>query len=249
MWQLLLLGAAVVLVGCAFRIDGRSAKRLFPSRPVSLRTPVGTASWMFFLFGNTTSLLTVFMPLFLYVLHGVSLLGAGYINALLSLSWTVLALGSAGLHSRQVRYAIVLGPLVMVGGGIGLCTSMVDGPLWLIGLFMVLTGAGIGLCFSHIGSLTMAAAPAGESAVTAASIPMIQLLGFAFGAALAGLVANSAGLAHSAAPETAAPAATWVYQLGIVPPAAMAVLSGRLLWLHRQRQGGSLNGSEAGQAV
>lgn len=248
-WQLLLLGGAVILVGCAFRVDGRSAKRLFPSRPMSLRTSVGAASWMFFLFGNTTSLLTVFMPLFLYVLHGVSLLGAGYINALLSLSWTLLALCSAGLHTRQVRYAIVLGPLLMVVGVIGLRTSMVAGPLSIIGLFMALTGAGIGLCFAHIGSLTMAAAQVGESAVTAASIPMIQSLGLAFGAALAGLVANTAGLALGATPETVAPAATWVYQLGIVPPAAMAALSGRLLWLYRQRHAGGLGGPKAEQAI
>jgi len=245
-WQLLLLAGAVVLVGCSFRLDGQAGQRLFPSQPVSLGNPVGTAFWMFFLFGTTTSLMTVFMPLFLSVLHGVSLLVAGYINALLSMSWTMLALGSAGLRERQVRYAIVFGPMLMVSGAVGLRVSVVEGPLPVLGIFVALTGAGIGLCFAHIGSWTMAAARPGESAVTAASIPMIQSLGIAFGAALAGMVANTAGLALGLFPATVVSAATWVYQLSIAPPLAMAILSGRLLWLHRQRRSGDRSSPIAG---
>jgi predicted MFS family arabinose efflux permease len=235
-WRLLLLASAVVLVGCSFRLDGQAAKRLFPTQPMSLRTPVGTAYWMFFLFGNTTSLVTVFMPLFLYVLHGISPLGAGYVSALLSISWTVLALCSAGLRDRQVRQAIVLGPLLMLCGVVGLRTYMTDGPILILSLFVALTGAGIGLCFAHISSWTMAAARAGEGTLTAASIPTVQSLGIAFGAAVGGMVANTAGLAQGVSPVTVTSAATWVLQLGIVPPAAMVVLSGRLLWLHRERK-------------
>jgi MFS family permease len=245
-WRLLLLASAVVLVGCSFRLDGQAAKRLFPTQPMSLRTPVGTAYWMFFLFGNTTSLVTVFMPLFLYVLHGISPLGAGYVSALLSISWTVLALCSAGLRDRQVRQAIVLGPLLMFCGVVGLRTYMTDGPILILSLFVALTGAGIGLCFAHISSWTMAAARAGEGTLTAASIPTIQSLGIAFGAAVGGLVANTAGLAQGVSPATVTSAATWVLQLGIVPPAAMFVLSGRLLWLHRERKPRNHDNSAAG---
>jgi predicted MFS family arabinose efflux permease len=236
LWRLLLLAGAVVLVGCSFRLDGRAAKRLFPSQPLSLRTPVGTAYWMFFLFGNTTSLITVFLPLFLHVLHGMSLLGAGYVNALLSMSWTVLALCSAGLRDRQVRQVVVLGPLLMLCGVVSLRTYVTDGPILVLSLFVALTGAGIGLCFAHISSWTMAAARAGEGALTAASIPTVQSLGIAFGAAVGGLVANTAGLAQGVSTATVASAAAWVLLLGIAPPAVMLVLSGRLLWLHRGRK-------------
>jgi MFS family permease len=236
LWRVLLLAGAVVLVGCSFRLDSREAKRLFPSQPLSLRTPVGTAYWMFFLFGNTTSLITVFLPLFLHVLHGMSLLGAGYVNALLSLSWTVLALCSAGLRDRRVRQAVVLGPLLMLCGVVGLRTYVTDGPILILALFVALTGAGIGLCFAHISSWTMAAARAGEGTLTAASIPTIQSLGIAFGAAVGGLVANTAGLAQGVSTAAVASAATWVLLLGIIPPTAMAVLSGRLLWFHRGRK-------------
>jgi predicted MFS family arabinose efflux permease len=244
--RLALVGSAVILIGFAFRLDTRAADRLFPSQPLSLRTPVGTASWMFFLFGTTTSLVTVFMPLVLHVLYGVSLLGAGYVNALLSLSWTVLALCSASLHRGQVRRAVVFGPLLILAGVLGLRACMVDGPLAILGVCVLIIGAGIGVCFAHISSWTMAAARAGEEALTASAIPTIQSLGIAFGAAVAGLVANAAGLALGVSPATVASAAVWVYLLSVVPPAAMAVLAGRLVWLHCQRNPSPLGGPLAG---
>jgi MFS family permease len=244
--RLALVGSAVVLIGLAFRLDTHAANRLFPSQPLSLKTSVGTASWLFFLFGNTTSLVTIFMPLILHVLYGISLLGAGYVNALLSLSWTALALCSAGLHDRQVRRAIVFGPLLILAGVLGLRACVVDGPLAILSICVAMIGAGIGLCFAHISSWTMAAARRGEENLAAASIPTIQSLGIAFGAAVAGLVANAAGLAVGVSPAAVASAATWVYLLGIVPPTAMVILSGRLLWLHQQRNLRALDGPAAG---
>jgi MFS family permease len=245
-WRLALMSSAVVLVGYAFHLDGRATTRLFPLRPLSLRTLGGTTSWIFFLFGITTSVVTVFMPLVLHVLHGVSLLSAGYINALLSLTWTALALCSASLHDRQIRQAVWLGPLLMLVGVVGLKVCVVDGPLLMLGVFVALIGAGIGLCYAHISSWTMAAAPPGEGALAASSIPTIQSLGIAFGAATAGLVANTAGLVMGIAPETVASAAGWVYQLGVLPSAVMMVLAARLLWLQRAYRSSYPGVSEAG---
>jgi MFS family permease len=245
-WRLALLGSAAVLVWCAFHLDGDATNRLFPSRPLSLKTRVGTASWLFFLFGTTTSMVTVFMPLVLHALHGVSLLSAGYINALLSLTWTILALCSAGLRDHQVRRVIWLGPLLMLCGAIGLKVCVVDGPLSLLGLCVALIGAGIGLCFAHMSSWTMAAARLGEEAQTASSIPTIQSLGIAIGAAAAGLVANAAGLAMGIVPETVASAASWVYQLSVIPPAVMTIFAARFLWLHQQHSPGNHNAPGAG---
>src|SRR5262245_4996544 len=114
--RLVLIGSAAVLVGWAFYRDARATNHLFPSQPLSLSTSVGTASWIFLLFGITTSQATVFLPLIMHVLYGVSLLEAGYITALLSIAWTITALYSANLLERGVRVVIVLGPLGIVGG-------------------------------------------------------------------------------------------------------------------------------------
>ena len=237
--RLVLIGGAAVLVGWAFYRDARAGNRLFPSQPLSLNTSVGTASWIFLLFGITTSQATVFLPLIVHVLYGVSLLKAGYITALLSIAWTITALYSANLLERGVRVVIVLGPLVIVGGGVGLAAAITHGPLPLLGLFVALIGAGIGVCFAHISSWSIAAARPDESILTASSIPTIQSLGIAFGAAIAGLVANTAGLATDISLTTVTAAATWVYRLGLIAPAVLTVLAWRLVRLHQRMQRGT----------
>jgi MFS family permease len=237
--RLVLIGSAAILVGWAFYRDARAANRLLPSQPLSLHTSVGITSWIFLLFGITTSQATVFLPLIIHVLYGVSLLEAGYITALLSMAWTITALYSASLLDRWVRVAVVLGPLVMISGGVGLAVSIAHGPLPILGLCVSLIGAGIGLCFAHISSWRIAAARSGESILTASSIPTIQSLGIAFGAAIAGLVANTAGLVTDLALATVTAAAAWVYQLGIIAPAVLALLAWRLVWLHQRMPRGT----------
>jgi MFS family permease len=181
----------------------------------------------------------VFLPLIVHVLYGVSLLAAGYITALLSLAWTITALYSAGFLERWVRVVIVLGPLVMVGGGVGLAASIAHGPLSLLSVGVALMGAGIGVCFAHISSWSITAARPGESILTASSIPTLQSLGIAFGAAIAGLVANTAGLATDVSRATVIMAATWVYRLGLIAPLLLAVLAWRLVWLHQRMPRGT----------
>ena len=219
-----LVAAAVGLIAQTFRRDTSAASRLFPSRPLSLTTPVGTASWIFLLFGVTTSYSTVFLPLVVQVLYSVSPLWAGYITASLSVSWTITSLGSAGLQDRQVRFAVLSGPLLMTCGAVGLGLWVVHGSLMLLGVCVSLLGAGIGACFAHISSRAIAAAHPGESSLAASAIPTLQSLGIAFGAATAGLVANTAGLAEGVSSATVASAATWVYGLGVVAPISLTGL-------------------------
>jgi MFS family permease len=192
---------------------------------------VGTAIWIFFLFGIISSQMSVFLPLVVQVLHGVSPLGAGYVAALRSLAWTAAALCSAGLQDRRVQIAIGLGPLVITAGAVGQALVIVHGPLLPLGVYIALTGIGTGVCFAHLSSWTIAMARAGEEDLTASCIPTAQSLGLAFGAATAGVVANVAGLATGVAPTVLATVATWVYGLSIVAPAALTILALRLLWL------------------
>ena len=231
----LLLGACA-LAGLTFHFDTRAADRLFPSRPLSLMTAVGVASWMFVMFGMTTGQVTVFMPLVAQTLYGMSPLGAGYFTAVLSFSWTILALCSAGWTSRRARLAVLLGPPVIAIGVIGLGLSVVAGSLPRLGVLLSLVGAGIGVCFAHISSWAIAAGRVGEEGLTASSIPMLQSLGIAFGVSIAGLAANMAGLASGVSTATVAAAAAWVYTLSMLAPVLLTVLALRLARLHRQAQ-------------
>jgi MFS family permease len=224
-----LISSAIVFVGSTFSLDARTGTRLFPAQPWSLLTPVGIAYWIFFLFGLTTSQVTVYLPLMVQVLYDLSPLAAGYFAAALSAAWTVLSLYTAGFQNRQVRRAIIAGPLLFTSGVLGQAVLMVSGPLSLLGVCVCLSGAGIGTCFAHISSRTIASARPGESALTASAIPTMQLIGIAFGAAVAGLVANAAGLSQGVSFSTVEAAATWVYRVSLVSPIVIMVLSWRLV--------------------
>jgi hypothetical protein len=113
---------------------------------------------------------------------------------------------------------------------VGQAAVVLDGPLFLLGGFGALSGIGYGLCYAHLISWTMAAARPGEEDRTGSWIPMGSQLGTAFGAAIAGVVANTAGLAAGMSPSTVAAAATWVYGLSVVAPVTIAVLTLRVLW-------------------
>lgn len=231
--RLMLVGGACVLVGLTFHLDTRSTNRLFPAHPLSLTTRAGTAAWMIVLFGMTAIQVTVFMPLTVQTLYGVSPLEAGYFTSVFSLSWTTMALCSAGLRDRRAYVALLLGPLAVLCGVWGLGVSVGGDDVLRLGIFLALTGAGIGACFAHLGSWTIAAARPGEGALTAAALPTLQSLGFAFGAAIAGLVANTTGLASGVSRARVALAATWLYGLSIVGPVLILILMLRFLWLHR----------------
>jgi MFS family permease len=232
--RLALIAAGGIMLGLTFRVDAQALARLFPSQPLSLHHPVGTAYWIFFLLDVTSSQVTVFIPLVVQVLHGVSPLGAGYVAALRSLAWTLAALGSAGLRDRWVRLVMWVGPLFITCSIAGQAAVVVNGSLlWLV-VFIALHGIGIGLCFAHLSSWAIAAARQGEEHLTASSIATVRSLGQAFGAATAGLVANAAGLAQGISVATVASAATWVYGLGTLVPVVLTVLALHLLWLQRQ---------------
>jgi len=74
----------------------------------------------------------------------------------------------------------------------------------------------------------MSGAQAGDETVAASSVPTMQQIGFALGAALAGLAANVSGLAHEAAGAGMAQAAVWVPASFVVPAVLACLASLRL---------------------
>lgn len=227
-----LICLAGLLVGMTFHLDSRAINQLLPSQPLSFNNRVGVAYWMLFLLGIMTSQFGVFMPLVVQVLHGVSPLGAGYFAALRSIAWTAAALCTAGLSAQGVRRALLVGPVVITAGSLGQALLVVHGPLFWLAAFVVLNGLGIGICFAHLNTWAIAGARAGETELTAASIPTIRALGFAFGAASAGVIANVVGLGNELPPAVVARVAYWVYGLCLIVPIAVVLLA---IWLLRMQ--------------
>ena len=96
----------------------------------------------------------------------------------------------------------------------GLAWTMPQGPL------VALLGAGFGMCWACVMRRVVESVPESERA--ASSLPTIQLLGYALGAALSGIVANLSGLAADVSRGAVELAAFWEFA-AFVPLAALGV--------------------------
>jgi hypothetical protein len=96
---------------------------------------------------------------------------------------------------------------------------------WLLVPAIAALGAGIGQCWPFVAHRIMDGAKAGNEVVAASSVPTVQQMGLAFGAAIAGLIANASGLSAAIPDEGMARAAFWV-PASFVVSAMLAFLAG-----------------------
>ncbi len=87
-------------------------------------------------------------------------------------------------------------------------------------------GCGLGMYNVHLVARTMDRAPPGEQRTTAAALNSVRSLGTAFGAAIAGVIANTSGLGDATDPVAVGHAVSMVYVWCCVPfgVAALCVL-------------------------
>jgi MFS family permease len=222
------IAAAIGALALMLRIDRKAVAPLLPSDAFSMQSITGTALWMVLLLSIAYSPLAIYAPLFLQRLHGVTPLVAGYMVAGASLAWTVAALTAASLSEDWPRRLIVLGPIVMSLGLLGVTALMAPGPV--VGLIpaICLIGIGIGSSWAFIAQRVMSGAKSGEETVAAASVATVQQGGTALGAAIAGLIANASGLVDGLRSESLHRAAFWVPMLFVAAPLAAGALGMRL---------------------
>jgi len=188
------LGLACLVV--FLRLEAaRGENRLLPRNPIGLGNPLGAALTMILCFTAATIALSIYGPLIMTRLHGAPILVAGYILALEAVAWAVVAALLSGAPERRDPALIVTGMLCVSLSIAGLAYSVSQGPLWLIAAFAMLQGAGFGMAWTFILRRATALAPPGEVERVSGAIPTVQRLGYALGAAFAGIVANAAGIA------------------------------------------------------
>lgn len=216
--QIGLLAAAAVAVALTIRLDHTSDNRMFPSHPLSLARPIGTANWVLSLSSVTHSVIGAYLPLSMQVLHGVSDEAAGYAVTGLALSWTIASMTTSHIHGAAAMRSIVIGQGLCLIGLSGMALAITDLPFSIIVALNVVVGAGLGSSNLHVVEASMRHAPSGEQTTTAGAIPTIRSLGIAFGSAGAGVIANKAGLTDALAYDDVARATQWVLSIGALAP-------------------------------
>ncbi|NKC16030.1 MAG: MFS transporter [Gammaproteobacteria bacterium] len=192
-----LIMAGTALGAATLWVDRHGSARLFPRGAFSLTGTLSWGLWMVFLMSAANAPFFIFGPLLLQTLFAMAPLEAGYTAALASVAWTVTAIAVATLPESVERPAIVIGPLFSVVSLLGIATSISS--VCLAGLLITVyfTGAAMGICWAFIGQRVMSAVAEEEGDMAGGAIPATQLMGIAFGSALAGLIANRAGFAEA----------------------------------------------------
>jgi len=214
---------AILLVWLTFRRDGISQTKLFPSFALSFLSPVGLAYWSYFLISVTHTTLLIFTPLFLQVLHNITPLLLGSLSLTFSMGWTIGSIVASGWSGFWERSGSFIGMLFAAVTTIAFTFSILSGTIVMVTVWSALIGLGIGATNVLMTNYGMSVARKGEEAITAASMPTIRSLGVAFGAAAAGLVANSAGLDQGTSKQTIYQVAAWVLGFSAIIPMLSAL--------------------------
>ncbi len=237
----LLCVLAILLLAALFRFDALQRNgAMFPRNPISPRHPSGAG----LLFVLTASIATmsflVYGPILLETLHGVTPLVAGYIVAFESIAWGIAALAVSGWHERyEVRF-IRLGSVLISVGILGFALMMSNGPLWGLLLCAALQGAGFGISWAFVVKRITANADVCDKEVASAAIPTMQQIGFAFGAAFVGLIANALGFGDDVSIATAKLAAPWIFVI-FIPLSFISIFAA---WQISSDQPKAISGSE-----
>ena len=227
--RVLLIAAAVMLVGLTFRLDRNAPNNLFPPKALSIGAPIGLALWILAFHGMTQTSVTLFLPLLLQVVHGVSPVFINFLSIVISLGWTIGTFSVSGWSGARERLALCSGPLIACAGLVGLTLMALLPGLVLLTVSSFVMGIGIGVYNVHLVARAMGSAALGEQRSIASALTSVRSLGTAFGAAIAGVVANAAGLGDAGEPAAVGRAVTAVYLFCWIPFGLTAVFMIRFL--------------------
>ena len=168
--------------------------RLLPKHPISLGNRLSAGFTMILCFTIATIAISVYGPLLMTQLHGVSVLVAGYVIACSSIGWSIAAVTVSGLTEKYDSKMIMLGMCLLLISILGFIYSVPNGPIWLIALFALVEGAGFGMAWTFILRRVTLLAEEKDQKRVAAAMPTVQRFGYAIGAAYIGIIANAVGL-------------------------------------------------------
>ncbi|MEQ8585421.1 MAG: MFS transporter [Thalassobaculaceae bacterium] len=221
--ELALTAAALAALVAAVVWERRSSAPIFPRDMFRPSTPLGAGACFFFFVSMGTVATGVYGPYFLQLLHGVPPLAAGYTVTIQSVSWTTAAIVLSGLAGVRARTAIIAGPIITATGCVGTVLFLPQGPLPLAVLSIAVLGFGIGTAWGHVAKRVFDAAGEADRDRVGTTMPTMQSLGMAFGAAAVGVVGDRVGLSGTPEPAVIEAAARWTY-LALLPAVGLGIL-------------------------
>jgi MFS family permease len=215
-----------ILLGCMalllFVIRDRHAgrARMLPAEVIDFSHAIGNGILATFLLCISIG------PLILIELYGMTPLQAGFVVLLESLAWGSAAILFSGIRHEFEPLLIRIGGALVLFGLVAMALVLPRGWLWSVVFAVIVLNGGFGMMWGFIIKRIVAAAPPAEKDRTASLLPITQQIGFALGAALCGLVANSLTISGGPAAADFRLIGFWLFA-AFVP---FALLGNLMLW-------------------
>ncbi|NKB75681.1 MAG: MFS transporter [Gammaproteobacteria bacterium] len=225
----LLRSSLLIVLGIAalgfflVRDKGARTSRMLPLDTTNLRHPIGNGITMTFILSMSIMSFLVYGPFILISLYDLTPLSAGFVVMLEALGWGGAAVIFSGASKAHEPTLIRIGSALVMTGLIALAMVLPTGPLWLVIAVVIVGNGGFGMMWGFIIRRIVDASSVDERDRTGGLIPSVQQLGFALGAAVAGLIANALGI-NEAMEETALKDLTFWLFASFVPLALIGVL-------------------------
>ena len=219
-----LLSPILIVMGClsmvffVFRDKTANSSRMLPLEATDLSHSIGNGILTTLLLCLCIMSFLVYGPFILIKLYGLTPLTAGLVVMLETLAWGSAAIIFSGADPRNEARLIRIGSAVVVAGLIGLAWVLPRGPIWAIMLVVIVSNGGFGMMWGFIIKRIIGAASTTEKDRAASLLPITQQTGFALGAALSGLIANSLGVSEQMSDEGLRSVAFWLFA-GFIPVA------------------------------
>jgi len=232
-WKIPILVCGMLLIVPLPKMDKRPAQRLLPEGAYTMNRALGQIYMCIALLMIALSA-EIFVPYFLQSIQGHSALLSGYLTASMAAGWTIASLISSSANEIWAKRAVRTGPLIVTAASISLAvllpkeSAAFGYDFWITCLALLATGFGVGMGWPHLLARILDEAPAGQENLAAASITTVQLYATALGAAIAGLIANAAGLADPGGKEGATLAAFWLFLLLSLPALVAGWIANKL---------------------
>lgn len=192
-------GAASILLGLLLLVsvpwvDAREAAPILPLRALAAAGAARSGLAMMLLLSVATPAFLIYGPLLMIAFHGIGELAAGYAVAFESVAWTLAAIAVGRVGPESEGPYLRLGAFSILAGLVGIAVFLPLEPFWLVLPWAGLQGGGFGLAYAFIVRRVVTACPDRERDHAAGAVATMQPLGYAIGAAIAGVAANGLGL-------------------------------------------------------
>ena len=212
-----LMAAVLVVLGVGslymfIQLDSRAGMgRMLPQQMLNIHNPVSSGLLMTLVYSAALMSFVVYGPVVLINVYGISPLATGFVLITEALAWSALAIIFAGKNQNAERKLILIGSAFV---SLGICLQglvVPDTSVALIVVVLVIACGGFGAFWGYLIRKVVDNADVQDHDRASTMLPVTQQIGFALGAAYAGLVANGLGYSAQSSAQDIQHIATWFF--------------------------------------